>query len=150
MFRMSAVKAAMMLSLCAAVWAAGTFSAALRAQGERSVWDGVYTEAQAARGAELYDKYCAECHGAGGVGGGMAPALTGLAFTANYDGLTMGDVFDRNQKTMPPGKEGQMSAQQVADITAAILKFNDFPAGPDELPGQSMALRAIKFLAQKP
>jgi mono/diheme cytochrome c family protein len=138
------------LVVCAALWAAGTFSAALLAQDERSVWDGVYTEAQAARGAALFDKYCAECHGGSGVGGGMAPALAGLAFTANYDGLTLGDLFDRNVKTMPPGKEGQMSGEQTADITAAMLKFNEFPAGQEELQGQSLALKAIKFLAQKP
>ena len=59
----------------------------------------------------------------------MAPALTGAAFAANYDGQTVGDLFERNRTTMPPGKEGQMSAQDVADITAFMLKFNQFPAG---------------------
>jgi hypothetical protein len=51
---------------------------------------------------------------------------------------------------MPPGKEGQMSAQQNADITAAMLQFNKFPAGETELPSLGMTLKSIKYLAEKP
>ncbi|MDH4066357.1 MAG: c-type cytochrome [Acidobacteriota bacterium] len=130
-------------------WAAG-LGMALRAQPVPSVWDGVYTEAQAARGGTLYEQECGQCHGPGGAGGGMAPALTGAAFSANYDGQTVGDLFDRNRTTMPPGKEGQLSGQENADITAFILKANRFPAGEAELPSQSMALKGIQYLAFKP
>jgi Cytochrome c len=66
-----------------AAWVvAGAACTALRARTNRSVWDGVYSEAQALRGTELYDKECAGCHGPNGEGGGMAPALVGSAFTA--------------------------------------------------------------------
>ena len=124
--------------------------AVLAAQPTRSVWDGVYSEAQATRGAVLYDTECAKCHGAEGAGGGMAPALTGAAFSANYDGQTVGDLAERNRTTMPPGKEGQLSAQDNADIVAAMLKFNQFPVGESALPAQTMALKMIQYLAQKP
>ena len=80
----------------------------------------------------------------------MAPALTGAAFAANYDGLTVGDLAERNRTTMPPGQEGQLSAQDNADIVAAMLKFNRFPAGESVLPAQTMALKMIQYLAQKP
>jgi quinoprotein glucose dehydrogenase len=133
-----------------ALLTAGAFSAVLRAQPSPSVWDGVYTEAQALRGAALYDTECAECHGPAGAGGGMAPPLVGPAFSANYDSLTVGDLFDRNRTTMPPGREGQMSGQETADVTAYMLKVNDFPAGSAELPTQSMALEGIRYLALKP
>jgi mono/diheme cytochrome c family protein len=136
--------------LLVAVAAAGIFSAALRAQAPRTVWDGVYSEPQAARGAAIFDKDCAGCHGPSGEGGGLAPALMGAAFAANYDGLTVGDLFTRNRATMPPGKEGQMSAPQTADITAAILQFNRFPAGEAELPNQGAMLKAIQYVATKP
>jgi len=138
------------LVLVVALAAAGICSAALRAQAPRTVWDGVYSEPQAVRGAAMFDKDCAGCHGPSGEGGGMAPALAGAAFSANYDGLTVGDLFDRNRTTMPPGKEGQMSAQQNADITAAMLQFNKFPAGETELPSLGMTLKSIKYLAEKP
>jgi SAM-dependent methyltransferase len=121
------------------------------AQGKpRTVWDGVYTTEQAARGAVLYDRECAECHGPSGIGGSMAPALVGAAFSANYDGLTVGDLFDRNRNTMPPGKEGQIGAAENAAITAFMLQFNAFPEGPSELPSLSMALKSIQYVATKP
>jgi mono/diheme cytochrome c family protein len=119
-------------------------------QGTRSVWDGVYTEAQATRGATLFDRACAECHGPAGAGGGMAPALVDAAFLANYDGQTVGDLFDRNWNTMPVGREGQLSALQAADITAFMLQVNKFPSGASELPAQRAALKMIAFMAQKP
>ena len=127
----------------------GMWSAPL-AQGTRSTWDGVYTEAQATRGAELFDRECAGCHGPSGAGGSMAPALVGPAFSANYDGQTIGDLFERNRTTMPIGKEGQLSGQQNADITAFLLHCNKFPAGTTELPTQSMTLKQIKYLADRP
>src|SRR4249920_3323096 len=82
----------------------GLLCSALRAQETRSVWDGVYTEEQAKRGAVLFNAECASCHGSTGEGGEMAPALAGPSFTANYDGLTVGDLFDRSKTTMPVGK----------------------------------------------
>jgi mono/diheme cytochrome c family protein len=123
---------------------------ALTAQNTKSVWDGVYTDAQATRGAAMFDKECAGCHGAGGTGGSMAPALDGVTFAANYDGQSVGDLFERNRTTMPVGKEGGLSGQQVADITAYMLQLNKFPAGASELPTQSMTLKMIKYLAQNP
>jgi mono/diheme cytochrome c family protein len=127
----------------------GTSYSALRAQTTRSVWDGVYTEAQATRGAALFDRECAGCHGPDGEGGGMAPALVGAAFYANYDGQTVGDLFERNRTTMPVGREGRLSGTQNADITAFMLQFNKFPPGAMELPSQSMMLRQIKYVAER-
>jgi mono/diheme cytochrome c family protein len=125
-------------------------AAMVAAQAGKSTWDGVFTEEQAKRGAEAFDRECAGCHGAGGAGGSMAPALVGAAFTANYDGQTVGDLFDRNRTTMPVGKEGKLSAQQIADITAFVLQVNKFPSGETELAAQSMTLKGIKFVAQQP
>jgi mono/diheme cytochrome c family protein len=121
----------------------------LTAQDQRTVWDGVYTDAQANRGAVLFDKECAQCHGPSGEGGGMAPALVGSGFASNYDGQTVADLFDRNRTTMPVGKEGQLGGAQNADVTAFILQFNKFPSGVTELPNQSMLLRQIKYVAER-
>lgn len=138
------------LACLVALWGSSTLGVAIIAQSEPSVWDGVYTDAQASRGATLYEKECGQCHGPGGAGGGMAPALAGAAFSANYDGQSVGNLFDRNRTTMPPGKEGQLSAQDNADITAYVLKMNEFPAGQNELSSSGMALKGIKYLALKP
>lgn len=126
------------------------FATALVAQAPKTVWDGAYTSAQASRGAVVFDAECASCHGPSGAGGGMAPPLVGAAFSANYDGLTVGDLFDRNRTTMPPGKEGQLATAQHADIAAFMLQFNGFPAGETELPAQGMLLKSIQYLAAQP
>src|SRR3989442_10485004 len=59
-----------------------------KADGSRSVWDGVYSDEQAKRGAPLYSQYCASCHGPELMGGEMAPALAGGDFSSNWNGLT--------------------------------------------------------------
>jgi mono/diheme cytochrome c family protein len=123
---------------------------ALRAQSGRTVWDAVYTDAQATRGGALFDRECASCHGPSGSGGSMAPALVGVAFSANYDGQTVGDLFDRNRTTMPVGREGELSPQQNADIIAFILQVNKFPAGAAELPSVGMTLKQIKIVVEHP
>lgn len=136
----------------AAALIGGVYSVArveLRAQ-EQSVWDGIYTEEQAQRGSVIFDRECAQCHGPAGNGGSMAPALVGGAFSANYDTQTVGDLFERNKTTMPPGKENGLSSQQYADITAYILQVNKFPSGKTELSTQTPMLKGIKYLAQKP
>jgi len=126
----------------------------LRAQGpaaeSRTAWDGVYTEDQAKRGELLYRKECAACHGDMLAGGESAPPLTGGAFLANWNGLTMGDLFDRIRKTMPLSAPGRLTRQQDADILAFMLSVNKFPAGKTELYRQSEMLREIRFEATKP
>jgi len=126
---------------------------ALRAQepaGSRSVWDGVYTEEQAKRGEPVYQKECAACHGAMMTGGESAPPLTGGGFQANWNGLTLGDLFDRIRKTMPQSKPGSLTRQQDADVLAFMLSLNKFPAGKTELYRQSEMLKEIRFETKKP
>jgi mono/diheme cytochrome c family protein len=116
----------------------------------RSVWDGVYTEDQAKRGEEIYRKECAACHGASLTGGESAPPLTGGAFLSNWNGLTLGDLFDRIRKTMPQGSPGKLTRQQNADVLAFALSANKFPAGKSDLPLKSEFLKEIRFESVKP
>ena len=48
----------------------------------RSIWSGVYTEAQAKRGQALYLDECANCHASNLSGNESAPALIGDDFAA--------------------------------------------------------------------
>jgi mono/diheme cytochrome c family protein len=120
------------------------------AETSRSVWEGVYTEEQAKRGEEMYGKECASCHGATLVGGGGAAPLTGGAFLSNWNGLTVGDLYERIRKTMPQGSLGKLTKQQDADVLAYLLSFNKFPAGKAELQKQVEFLKEIRFEATKP
>ena len=117
---------------------------------ERSVWDGVYSEAQARRGAGLYAAECGSCHGTALTGGESAPPLTGGEFIYNWNGLTLGDLFDRIRTTMPASRPGKLSREQNAEVLAFILQFNQFPAGSADLERQSEALKTIRFEAEKP
>jgi S-disulfanyl-L-cysteine oxidoreductase SoxD len=120
------------------------------AQTSRTVWDGVYTDDQAKRGEGFYGKECASCHGSELTGGESAPALAGDSFFANWNGLTLGDLFERIRVSMPQNAPGSLSRQQNADILAFILKVNQFPTGKTELDRQTDILKTIKFDSTKP
>ena len=121
----------------------------LLAQTAASVWDGIYTETQAVSGAATYKEVCASCHGNTLNGSGNIPPLAGKDFTSNWNGMTLGDLFDKMQSSMPVDRPGQLSAQQNANLLAYILQFNKFPAGTNDLPATADALKTIRFQAKK-
>jgi len=128
----------------------GLYDSKLRAQdGGRSVWDGVYTKEQADSGRGLYAKECGSCHGDQLTGGEMAPALAGGDFLSNWNGLSVGALFDRIRTSMPLNKPGSLSRDTNADITAFILSSNSFPAGSAKLDTRSEVLATIKLEASK-
>jgi mono/diheme cytochrome c family protein len=124
-------------------------AATLTGQTTRSVWDGVYTADQAKRGAEVYAVECASCHGSGLNGGESAPPLAGAEFLSNWTGQTVGDLFDRTQKSMPQNKPGKLTRAQNADVLAYMLSANRFPEGKTELEKQTEPLRQIRIDAAK-
>ena len=126
------------------------FHGMVKAQESRSVWDGVFTEEQAKRGGGFYGQSCSNCHGLGLEGADMAPALIGGAFTSNWNGSTLGDLFDRIRISMPADRPGTMARQEIADILAFMLSSNTFPAGQTELPRDVQLLKQIRFDAKKP
>jgi mono/diheme cytochrome c family protein len=128
---------------------AGT-RAALQEGTTASVWDGVYSEAQAARGGEAYRQACVNCHGPELEGADMTPPLTGGTFTSNWNDLTLGDLFERIRATMPLDKPGTLSRQQNADLVAFLLKANQWPAGTTELSRELGALKQIRIQSSKP
>ena len=115
----------------------------------KSVWEGVYTEEQAKRGGPLYSEQCASCHGPELMGGEMAPPLASGDFLSGWDGLTVGDLFERIRISMPQNAPGTLTGQQNADILAFMLSVNKFPAGKTELYRQSEMLKEIRFEAAK-
>jgi mono/diheme cytochrome c family protein len=118
-------------------------------EASRSVWDGVYTADQASRGQPLYNKHCASCHADTLMGGEMSPPLVGGEFLSNWNGLTLGDLFERIRTTMPQNNAGKLSREVNADITAYILSVNRFPAGKTELPHAAEFLRDIRIESEK-
>jgi S-disulfanyl-L-cysteine oxidoreductase SoxD len=127
-----------------------TEQAAQAAPSTGSVWSGVFTEEQARRGQALYSRECAVCHGSDMAGADEVPALSGPAFLANWDGLTMNDLFERIRVSMPPNKQGRLSRQQIVDLLSHLLNVNGFPAGKSELDPKAEMLKQIYIVATKP
>ncbi len=108
-----------------------------------STRDGVYNEEQVARGVIAFETTCGDCHGYDLEGGEEALPLTGGAFLANWNDLTLRDLSDRIRTTMPPDNPRSISREQIADIISLFLKANEFPQGESELPGDPQLLRLI-------
>jgi S-disulfanyl-L-cysteine oxidoreductase SoxD len=135
--------------VCAAVLSVASLK--LRAENRTSsVWDGVYTKAQADRGQALYNSSCASCHGDQLNGGETAPPLAGGEFISSWDGLTVGELFDRIRTGMPPGTPGTVTRNAKIDILAYVLSYNKFPPGDRELPHQVDMMNTIRIEADNP
>jgi hypothetical protein len=116
----------------------------------RTVWDSVYTAAQAGRGETAYAKTCARCHGASLGGGDESPALTGGNFLGNWNGLPLSDLQTRIKTTMPSDSVGIYDKKLVTDVMAFLLKANGFPAGSTELSVETDSLKDIVVKASRP
>jgi len=116
----------------------------------RSVWDGVYTDAQAVRGEQVSAEQCARCHGQTLAGAEAAPALVGDTFNANWEGVPLGDLFERIRISMPLDSPGSLSRQQNVDVMAYMLKLGKIPAGTAELATDTAVLGQITFQSNRP
>jgi len=103
----------------------------------KSVWQGAYSEDQASRGSNEHSTNCTSCHG--------TEKYTGDAWTKNWVGRTVFDLYDQLRTTMPDDNPGGLSAQQYKVIVAYILKLNGMPSGTDSLADDPEAMRLIKI-----
>jgi S-disulfanyl-L-cysteine oxidoreductase SoxD len=115
-----------------------------------TVWDSVYSPAQAVRGESSYVKACARCHQASLTGADQSPPLAGSGFLGNWNGLPLSDLRDRIRTTMPPDSIGLYDRQFVTDVIAYMLKMNGFPAGAGELSPETDRLKAILMQVARP
>jgi mono/diheme cytochrome c family protein len=115
----------------------------------KTVWDGVYSDAQAGRGKKAYITHCAECHNEGLQGGDLAPALKGDDFLLRWNDKPMAELFERTQKTMPQNNPNGLMPQETADILAYVLQVNRMPGGSIDLPGDAAALTPITIKASR-
>ncbi len=102
----------------------------------RTVWDGVYTEAQAGRGVSAFGQSCAGCHALAAEG--KAP-LVGDPFWKSFALKSVGDLLEFVSANMPNGSPRSLSESSYRDIVALMLKSNGFPAGNTELRTDNIA-----------
>jgi len=118
-------------------------------QGVSSVFDGVFTVEQSARGKIQYLKTCERCHkkDLAGDASEEIPPLVGEKFLSEWSKWTVGDLFERSSTKMPPKAKDRphLTHEAYADIVAYILEQNGFPAGASELPPSIDALLEIEM-----
>jgi mono/diheme cytochrome c family protein len=143
-----AARYALGVASCACAIAA-TFSMTGRAGQLRSVTEGVYSGAQAARGQQIYQVQCAECHGKA-MEGTIGPPLVGESFLSNWSARPLGALVDKIQKTMPFNLPGSLSRQQSTDLAAYMLQAGKFPAGQADLSDAMLAQIALPTARTSP
>ena len=117
----------------------------------RTIWDGVYAEAQADRGAAIYKANCELCHAANMRGGPGARGVVGLAFQFLWKDKTLGELFEAMRTKMPPGRPGALTDQEYIDVLSTILRGNGLPAGVAmELPPDRAVLDEIVITWNQP
>jgi cytochrome c5 len=99
---------------------------------EPRIWQGIFTDAQAARGKETYTTACLRCH-AGDLTGVTAPALVGDRFFQSWGGEPIDRLFLKIRDTMPPNFGTVLDTKAKLDIVTFILQSNGFPSGTTEL-----------------
>lgn len=147
---MRALRCVVGMSIGVLVVAAQLSGAGAAAGQGKTVWDGIYTEEQAARGGPLYQEWCASCHAPDLSGGDLAPGLVGGEFTWNWSGLTVGQLFERLRISMPQENPSSVSRSEKADILAFMLRANEFPAGDQDLADRAEMLEQFMFEAVQP
>jgi len=111
---------------------------------QQTTADGVFTAAQAERGAATYASACSSCHGDDLVAtDAEAPSLSGFSFTLGFKGKTLGERFETIKSSMPFQAPGSLTDQEYVDIIAYILSFNGKPVGDAELPTDPVLLAEI-------
>jgi cytochrome c len=136
----------------------GAFGTPASAQPTPStIWDGVYSEAQARRGEQVFKTECSYCHKEDLSGGfiddglGRAPALAGKrafdsSFMDRWGGQTVGDLVATIAATMPQKHPASLTLENYIDVATYLLSKNDVPHGASDLPGDVDALGRIAIV----
>jgi len=126
--------------------------------------EGYYSSQQAKRGRLFFLGSCGLCHAAEGPGPNEDPTritpasgtgmwlgsqrfymrLAGDRFTQRYH--TVGDLFNKIRTTMPAYDGGGLSPEMSVDIVAYLLEANGFPAGEEDLSGDSSTMKAMPLV----
>ena len=98
-----------------------------------TVWDGVYTAEQSARGEAVYKSHCLSCHQADFSGTEEASPLVGEPFMQAWREDTVGNLYTRVRNLMPFDEPATLGDAAYLDSVAYLLQANGFPAGSREL-----------------
>ena len=92
---------------------------------EPNTTHGIYSEAQAARGRQVFEQICAECH--------LTADWTQSAFRERWEEASVFRLWYWIYERMPHGNPGSLTREQVTDALSYIFQLNGLPPGPSEL-----------------
>ena len=125
----------------------GTAGASMAGRQQTSVWDGVYSTEQAARGRRVFEaRNCVSCHAEDcSPGDDGTPPIRGAYFMTRWDGQTVGEITAFIFSNMPRTKPRSLTPDEVADVAAYLLQLNGLPPGMTALPADPAAAGRIRF-----
>ena len=118
------------------------------AQSDDSIWSGVFTAQQAARGAADYSTNCASCHSVDLRGNSNTPSLLGMSFMFIWEDRSLGELYTKMRDEMPSDRPGSLSTQSYEDLLAYLLQSNQFPTGGKELKSSAGMLDKISITSK--
>jgi ankyrin repeat protein len=125
-------------------------TAAGSAPGGRTIWDGVFTEAQVQRGQQVYQRACAACHLDTLRGDDVSPSLVGSGFLARFTGQNAHEMVQNLRASMPQNAPDSLGDRAYIDLVSYLLKANGSKAGSLELPLDVAELEKIAIVDQPP
>src|SRR5512139_3064065 len=105
----------------------------------RTVRDGVFSPAQAERGAQVFGTICTNCH--------EIAEFTGAgAYLEDVEGKPLWETFEFVSSEMPEDDPGSLRLEEYAAVLAYIFSVYGLPSGDAELAVDRESLEAITIV----
>jgi|SoiMethySBSTD1v2_1073268.scaffolds.fasta_scaffold07493_11 ankyrin repeat protein len=121
-------------------------SASAASPSGKTNWDGVFTEQQAQRGQQVYQRACSACHLESLQGDDVSPALVGKGFLARFSGLSAHEMVQNLRASMPQNAPDSLGDRAYIDLVSYLLKANGSKTGALELPLDVAELEKIAIV----
>jgi ankyrin repeat protein len=115
---------------------------------DKTSWDGVFTDAQAQRGQQVYQRACAVCHLDSLQGDAVSPTLVGPSFIGRFTGLSAHEMIQNLRASMPQNAPDSLGDRAYVDLVSFLLKANGAKSGTVELPLDVAELERIAVTAK--
>lgn len=107
--------------------------------GARTIRDGVFSAAQAARGERLFESICINCHE-------MAEFTGPDAYLEEVEGKPLWDTFEYVWSEMPEDDPSSLNPEDYAAVLAYIFSVYGMPSGDADLAVDRDSLRSITIV----
>src|SRR5688500_14203709 len=107
-------------------------------EGERTLRDGVFSASQAARGEQLFESICMNCHE-------ITEFTAAGAYLEEVEGKPLWDTFEYVWSEMPEDDPGSLDPEEYAAVLAYIFSIYGLPSGAADLPTDEESLEAIRI-----